>query len=533
MGISATFAVTESPYNRLRKEFKDTRGTEVRFKSPCSLTSPVILCDISSWTADYAWMKFNYVSLSFTNAVPAPTRYYFITDSTVISEDIVQFTLREDVLATYYDSIISHPLFVERSSVQYNRSIRDSLAVKCYLPRTDEPIDTYTLPYHSPTAVQSGVTDMREKGLTVQNAAEEDTRFVVVVARSGKSNLSPDSPVGLPPLRNSLLKGLFDTDSSSAYVYCCGLQTLQALIENCKSSTSHAESIVSIFRYPYNVPHGSNKLTTIRLGGDDVSVSTTEDRSTFYWCGSSSLLLADFDWRGDKIYYSDYTWMLGDDSFRFYLPYVGHIDINPSVFVSGDEIQIVYVPLYMYGITLVAVCDVSADMLLYASETNIAQEIPITNSNAQQIKDRWISTGIKVGVGTLTDVLKIASGNALMEISGINGIAKNIASVATTALTTHNVTKTSLSSANTSSMLPYKTYLEISKTQYIGYGDNDYKMRFGIPRMSNATLKNLQSSDSDVFVKTDIQYLPSEIGNDAERKEIISLLNGGVLIPKK
>lgn len=529
MSLKATFYTTASPKNRLEKEV-NTDATqsfevEVNLLYPTDLLRPTLIVDDFNHNDDC--FSYNYVKLVFSGTHQI-TRYYFITGWQILKNNLYQVSLKEDVLMTYEAEILAENVFVERCSVNYSTYIYDTIAIKQYLPITLAPIETYT---YTQVVPSGNLLDFREKGLTLQSN-NEDNRYAVCVARSGSNNLAPEAPAGSIDGNDMLTAILTNSNYPSVYMYCCSYQTLQALIERCVSNSSDAESIISIAKYPYSLPHGDSKLTTIRLSGKDVSLSDTEERSTFYWLGTQPIVLADFRWNNNILVNSTYKWMNGEASYRMYLPYVGYIDLAVSSFDIGDEIQVVYIPFHPYNITLVALMDVTKRLLLYTSEITLGEQIPLVSSNVQQIRDQWISTGVKVGISSVADIFKFVYGGNLMKVSAVKDAISNITDVTTLALTTHEKDNVRLSSPNTSSQLPPQVMIQRTYYNYVGYGTDSYKMRFGMPMMRFATLSGIQTT-SDVFVKTDIQYLPTEIGNDAERNEIISLLNQGIILPAK
>lgn len=94
---------------------------DVNWKRPTSITSPTIeiaVETISEWDLDY-----NYVY------IPSFKRFYFIQNLTVVSANLIEYSLSVDVLASYKDDILGSSLYVLRSSSNYSRLIPDEAIV--------------------------------------------------------------------------------------------------------------------------------------------------------------------------------------------------------------------------------------------------------------------------------------------------------------------------------------------------------------------------------------------------------------------
>lgn len=529
MSLTATFIKTTSPNNRLEKV--DGGGTAIQsstisvtLKAPTDLLRPTLLVDDFNQNEDC--FDYNYVTIGFTDTHQR-TRMYFITGWRIIRNNLYEVDCREDVLATYETEILAENVFIERSSYGYNVGIYDRLANRQYIPYVDSPDDVWNFTQIVPSG---NILDFRQKGLTIQSTDDLNV-YCVCVARSGETNLSPDEPEG--NLDSTLINGTFNASMfPSVYMYCCDFETMRNLVKYCKENASDAESVISIAKYPFALPHGTEKRTTIRLGGKDVSTGAEEAKSTYYFCGIQPIVLADFSWSNAQYVNTTYRWMNGDGTYRLYLPYIGYINLPISSIDNGNEIQVVYIPFLPYNITLVAVMNVTKQLVIHISEITLGEEIPLVTSNVQNIRDQWISTGVKVGVSAVADIMKLAFGTDLMKLSAIKSVVSNVGDAVTKALTTHETDAVRMSSPVTSECLPYKVYLQMTYYEYVGYGTSAYLMRFGLPVMSSNTLSSKQST-TDVFVKTDIDYLPTEIGNDTERAEIIRLLNQGIILPPK
>ena len=89
-------------------------GTEfdIVLKDAVTITAPVI--ELSRAAIDY-----NYCY------IPAFGRYYFVQSATILTNDIIEYSLSEDVLATWRSSIFAASCYVLRSASDYNLKLVD------------------------------------------------------------------------------------------------------------------------------------------------------------------------------------------------------------------------------------------------------------------------------------------------------------------------------------------------------------------------------------------------------------------------
>ena len=81
-------------------------------KGAVTITAPVI--ELTSAAMDY-----NYCY------IPAFGRYYFVQNATILTDDIIQYSLSVDVLATWKSEILASSLYVTRSASSYNLFLPD------------------------------------------------------------------------------------------------------------------------------------------------------------------------------------------------------------------------------------------------------------------------------------------------------------------------------------------------------------------------------------------------------------------------
>lgn len=520
---------TSSPVNYLTKDFIGT-DFPVTLKYPTSVFNPTVLLQMTINQEKFDW---NYAMLEFDDA-DKTTKYYFVTDIIPVSNTLVEIHLKEDVLETYANDILNNePMVIERSSSgkAMDRFIYDPIIPKEYIKK-NKFFKVPSLDHHSPVVSNSGVT----KFLDGFESDSDGVNYVVVVTATGDP-LALNAGIGQMPTRNNLLHGLItSSDTPSVYIYCCAFQTMQALVEWVGKNPTDSQSLVAMYHYPYAVPHESTALSTIRFNKKDVSTGSEAEKSTYYAVDFNTLLLGDFDWYiGTYEYEQPDSWEYGDVAYTMYLPYVGNISVPPEMVDYGDEIQIVYIPYYASNECLVAVCDVTKNMMIYSTVVSIATEIPMTQSNAQTIRDTWTKLGIQTSVALVADTIKLMFGGNLSKLSAVKSIASNTSGLVTTALTTHEQTSVNVASANAGNNLLNYPYLIVTYPEYtIDWNADRFITQYGVPAMKVvASLSQVQLDSNEVFVKCNCSYLTSINATETEQREIIRLLNEGIVLPPK
>lgn len=518
MPFQLTLSKTDSPKNRLAKSLTDSKEFKFVFKSPTSYLSPVIVIESKDTLIGY-----NYAQIRMDIL-----RCYFVTDIILTAYQTYEIHLREDVIATYASDISKQTLFIDRTSNPdlYDINVQDTLRPKKYIQTTEDSIPTADL---TPAPTLSGKGFIYMPNGFEYTDLNHNTQFAVIVANSGAPIAFTGETYGKVPDRNNTLRIIpYSSKYPSVLMYCCDFQTMQYLIKWCSEKGDEAKSVVGIACYPYTIPHG-DKVDTIRIAGADVSTGDEAEKSSYYPISIEPIVLADFLWKPSLTSYR-HGYEIGDVSFQLFIPYLGNITLDNSLLSDGDEIQVVYVPYYASNECLLMVSDVTKNVVLHSETITIAQEIPLTSSNAEAIRDTWTKIGIKTAVSLVADGLKVASGNPLGALSAVTSVARNAGDIVSTALTTHYQSSVKVSSADSGYSQWNQCWLTITKpdyTMYYGSGA-DYEIRFGLPCEKFSTL--VPNGKTDTFYKTNTDRLTGTM-TDTERSEIISLLNTGVLVP--
>ena len=120
------YRITDEP-NRINKNLTYAQNLDGTLKEGTSMINPTII--IERGNSDTTLIVKNYAYIAqFGN------RYYFITDRKMITNNLMELTLKVDVLMTYKSTILGTPMIIDRAEVSYNNYIHDSAKVKYSYP---------------------------------------------------------------------------------------------------------------------------------------------------------------------------------------------------------------------------------------------------------------------------------------------------------------------------------------------------------------------------------------------------------------
>lgn len=527
MPFTLSLSKTSSPRRCIVKSLSSTKNFKFVFKAPTSYLSPVVIISASDVLLGY-----NYASIELDI-----TRWYYVTDIVLLRQNEYEIHLREDVLATYSKDLLSQTFYIDRSSNPdvYDTDILDRLRPKKYIQKTSESYSTADLAQADDISTEG--VDVMKNGFEFNTdavTANTNTEYVAVIARNGANNIVlPHGVFGRRPDRNNTISEEYFLDvNASLYIYTFGSNELHTLISWISDNETKAKSVLGVYEYPFTIPHG-DAVHTIRIGGTDQDLGATYTPN-FYGVDVHPIVLADFLWR-PSFTSNRHGAEIGDCNFQLYLPYVGNITLDPSLMDDSDEIQVVYIPIYQNNEALVLVSDVTKNIVLHSATTSIAREIPLTQSNSQEIRDTWTKLGIKSAVTLVADGLAVASGNPYAILGAGITTARNTGDIVSTALTTRYQSSVKVPSANTGHYMWNGCRLIVTKPDYTMYygADQDYENRLGLPaeRFSMLLPDNRSSAPEYAYYKTDTDRVAGAM-SDTEKSEIISLLNSGVLVPK-
>ena len=110
--MEATFYRFSKKVNSMAVPTGSGRTFEITLKAPTSVTAPVIVLRAEAFSYNYCY-------------IPDFKRYYFVSSTRILRNQLIEYTLAVDVLASYRSQILASTLYVLRSASDYNRFIPD------------------------------------------------------------------------------------------------------------------------------------------------------------------------------------------------------------------------------------------------------------------------------------------------------------------------------------------------------------------------------------------------------------------------
>lgn len=530
MSLKATFYTTASPKNRLEKEVNSDATqsfeVEVNLLYPTDLLRPTLI--VSDFNQNDDCFSYNYVKLVFSGTHQI-TRYYFITGWQILKNNLYQVSLKEDVLMTYEAEILAENLFVERCASGSRVDIYDPLVPHSY--------------YLSQSFLPLTTTDTGTN-LDVTFSNESDTSAInyIIVASTGVEAEASD--LGNNTLTNQYTDPLEEIDMGALHpsvaVYACDASSAEAfLMYYKKNGSSLSGALLGVYKYPFPLKDSNGNGVVLipncndgelYIAGEKKTISTKEGIK--YW-----LLDERYSYRilgnySNVLYNYLYSYLSDNPVFEMFVPYYGYVTLDTSWFAdnSNKYYSLIYMPIWWSDQCMVFFTDRTAKKVLWHGVCQIAQPISVTESNIQQFNEKYATLAVKSVISSLTSLLGIAYGTPSQQTSGVKGLVGVVGNIASTAITTHINTSADTYIPSEGLSLPQDPYIRMTTAHSLA--DYEWVRIHGKPMMDICLLSSLRSS-SDNYVKCNIQYLPTEIGNDAERNEIISLLNQGIILPAK
>lgn len=257
---------------------------DVKLKEGCSLLQPSWL--ISGNVLEYT--GYNYAKWN--------SRYYFLTNPTIVRNNLIELHGSVDVLATYQQYILNHTTYVERAAVAYDKYVNDPYVSQSYS-------------YHLPTSYSSDQPPQWS----------EDGSFIVRIV-SGVSN-GGGFGISTYSLSSTQLSQLLESAFSDGHYDFLSDTSV-------KSFFNPFQYIVSVQYFPFYSGVFGSSDEAIRLGWWDTGVEgTIVVNPTISYSLTCNMPISAYD--DFRLY--DSRW----STLRIFIPSVGQFFINPAEVPNG------------------------------------------------------------------------------------------------------------------------------------------------------------------------------------------------------
>lgn len=144
--MDITFMYTDSPNNALQKNYSNVAAFDsVYARNNVSIVHPDITLETTPGTTDGA----NYAYINDFG------RFYFIVDREVLTNGLMRFRLKEDVLMSFHVDILTGNGIVERQRDNYDMYLPDNqIPVDCRKAVTYRKIGDQT-PFHDASIIMT------------------------------------------------------------------------------------------------------------------------------------------------------------------------------------------------------------------------------------------------------------------------------------------------------------------------------------------------------------------------------------------
>ena len=458
---------------------------------------------------------FNYVY------IPSLSRYYFVTNVTLVRNNIYRVDLKVDVLCTYDSDIRLQNCFVSRSGSIGNETM--------YL--IDERVPLNKIPQISKTKL----TPVVSSGL-VFNPNKNTSDYTIVVSvvtnnasaytQTGSKNNIWDS--NLPEITN--LMGNSPAIYSYAITYSDWVNLCQKLLDDDSLETY----IVNAIMYPFNVSNDafvSAGLKPIYLGTENSGVSGYIMQGTFshyryYWSHQFS-----------KRYTGQYNEFLNYEPYRkfdIYLPFHGWVNLDTRK-ITGKTIYIYYEHNYVTGNSQVLIYNHTDNVLLDTYPVNVGVKLPISSTNARENQNQrdtatlnmimgLYGSAIQMGTGAMSDKLGSVLGG------GLSG-AKAVMSKVNSDMYIYEKASTAMGSDMLTMLTPMDCWVrEIYHTPEIYFNLTDFVTINGYKWDEYGDITTLGCSGHTEI--PEMHYVPStyKFITKTEIDEIVSLAKNGIIL---
>ena len=546
--------------NRLNKtDFLENGNTyQGNLRENCSIITPAVLLDGYQFTGrNYDNLfKFNYMYIEEFE------RYYFITDITLISNQLIEITGRVDVLESFKNDIYNMSGILNRSS---NEGYISKFAEDKYLPTNGtitmsyaemEPHLTFDYIYTTDFvyAVPVFVTVTYLKNLNISPTPAR-TQF------AGNSNPLKNCE-RLPLLSNYAIGGFFSNDPTREKAY--------SAFSDCINEIANSSSLSSFLLHAYILPFDISDIVNV----DDFYDTTTDNGHLVIPLGRDMKDMT--GWDDGTVHYRVFTnsafsdrplYMFSFDCSSFFsspydvtplsnyilrLPFYGDIDLDPNILIRYPRLLVMYYADFInnkFNI-IVKACNLDDDIVTNVSQNNYDKnfilieeiscqmgiELPFNSTSQEETTRTHTANILTILVSLLTAAVGFgtigAGAGAAGAITGISGVASATGGIADSLKTLPYASSKNKNSDGTFSSfnilrapIIYK-YKRNGVNGSDGIGYNNFKEIFGYKSNIAAIVKNITSGN---FHKYSEIHVEGTTATDLEKEEIHSILTSGFL----
>lgn len=479
-------------------------------------------------TVTFEWEKGTSPVFSYVY-IPSFNRFYFVENITFIMNQLWSMTLSVDVLNTYQPEIYNLPIYVERSEIDFNTKIVDTLypLTNDKLIREYEPanVDGFT-----PDAVFSNrnadnqvniiLVTMRGTGVNDAESATHATDESTVLSNPDYTNLP------------SLMKD---------NIYVLDNAKLRDVQEDVIDQSWLSTYFVSCIKYPFNIKgavdagaseqyvhFGSHALIGTDLGGTFANTV----KAYMYWdvqhLLSKVITVAKFvigdDASATFLDYEPYT------KYEIYLPFKGWITLSASQ-ILGHTLLVSYTVNFIDGSAMVYVTDETDGAYLYSGQCQLGTAVSLSTNDERDTSSKRISMVANTALTAIRDILgamgSFGSGQMAKGGSQLVGMMEHGIQAGTELSLLHDHGKCDAIGGEQGLYAPLTVRVRITTCQSaFGGSETVYEHLYGKP--TNEVFSTIADISGGFFKGTvHVEEIPN--ATDTEMNMIESLIADGVI----
>lgn len=470
--------------------------------------------------------QFNYVYIQLFN------RYYFVDSIEFVSNDFTRLHLKEDVLMSHRDAILSQNAFVTRNQN----------AVTPYLVDNRLPLkDTLSVEY----MVLDNTDSIHTKVNITINTDVPDTGYKYISV--GHTNAHQSVKTSVPTPDSGYLPSFTSLLSKYSLTYMLkqsDFDLLQHAIIQDDNTLTYIDCVIWLpfeVSSAYQSASGQNNRMTLYYAGyqflctDGLFHSSTPTGETAVNIletpagGSPYFIMYDFnmptalDWK-DKKPYANY---------EIYVMFVGWVEIDINQ-VSGDRCLIYYTLDYQSGMGTAYLYDLTKHKLIWSTNCQFGVKMDLTSTNALEISKQKQSNQLNMIMGLISSAISIGvgayTGNGVAIAGGVMSAGKTIASNVNSNRMLFDKAQTQFGTSE--GIIHSPVYSIIRKTYHEVLPNTETDVYESLQGYPYNAYVNLSDLEGDGYIEVgEIHFNPSsyDIYQD-EVSEIVSLLKEGVII---
>lgn len=446
--------------------------TDCRLKDNCSIHDPVLTCHSNLVTWNYAH-------------IPTWGRYYFITDTVYLANNLVEYHLTEDVLASNKSAIGNTVANIAYSSDHYNSFIVD--------PRIKVSTSKYLQKFRASDG--HGHYAIFNEGIyliTIYDSANVPSAYGMATCYIMSSAI----------MRQFKLWMSSDTIMDALHNYFGG---------------DPMQAIFSIKWLPYtDFASSTTNVTGFMIGDNLVFSATVASDNTFKRLNEYGILVSHYQ-ISHSFRYNDFRRCDPYTTGILYLPGVGTVTLNPSDFVASDKIYIDVIREDVTGDVSYIIKTQTGEVIQTAA-CNVAAAIPYGRITTDVQGTANSIGGLVAGAGAA--LVGAVTGNVAVALGGAGAA---LASSANMALSNNKHGTSIVSGAGSRSLVayPYIEYTEIA-VDTEDPTDVNYIATFGRPVAETHKINThsgyVQTIDAHVALSA----------SEKEMQEVNDFLNSGI-----